>query len=288
MRKNIAQIYLQQSLKEMLLNWRDYFILFRDNFLLIPSAMLIFGYLLGFINELNRETIEYCFLPFGFLSLFINTVLKVFLPAYPLPYISKGIEDIRDKKDTKVSYIYFLKLRSANYTIKEKDGYVDILKSDGTYSVCTKKNATIENNSFNGYPADQEYIFKLISSCLPNEKFKFFILTDLIRLIPIIINEESIRVTMQLKAKIPNDPQLPYLINKYYIHISGSQRYILQHSYLNNLIKNDLAVLFDENNLDEGIRFNLIRQSILKTDLFYFIEKNEVDIEAFNKYILEY
>lgn len=91
---------------------------------------------------------------------------------------------------------------------------INILKSDGIYSVCTKKNATIENNSFNGYPADQEYIFKLISSCLPNEKFKFFILTDLIRLIPIIINEESIRVTMQLKAQIPNDPQLPYLISQ--------------------------------------------------------------------------
>lgn len=148
-KNNTTQIWLQQQLKEMLLDWRDYFIMFRDNFLLIPSAMLIFGYLLGFINELNRETIGYYFVTLGFLSLFINTVSKVYFPTYPFPYISKGIEDIRDKKDSKVSYIYFLKLRYGNYTIKEKDDYIDILKSDLTYSVCTKKEK--ENNSFYGY-----------------------------------------------------------------------------------------------------------------------------------------
>ena len=143
MKKNIRQIWLQQSFNDVLLNWKEYIIIFRDNFILIPSTMLIFGYLLGFINELNRETIEYCFLSFGFLSVFINTVLKaalkVFLPSYPLPYISKGIEDIRDSEDSEKTYIYFLKLKFGNYTIKEKNNYIDIIKDDETYSVNTKK-----------------------------------------------------------------------------------------------------------------------------------------------------
>lgn len=283
-KNNTTQIWLQQQLKEMLLDWRDYFIMFRDNFLLIPSAMLIFGYLLGFINELNRETIGYYFVTLGFLSLFMNTVSKVYFPTYPFPYISKGIEDIRDKKDSKVSYIYFLKLRYGNYTIKEKDDYIDILKDDLTYSVFTKKEN--ENNSFYDYPANQEYIFNLIPSCLPNEKFKFFILTDLIRLIPIIISEESIKVKNQLEKQIPDETQLAYLINKYFVRTLEYQRYVLQDSYLNNLVKQDLAVLFDVDNLDERKRFDLIRQYILSSDNFYFIEINGiVDIEAFNKYI---
>lgn len=84
-----------------------------------------------------------------------------------------------------------------NIQYKEKDDYIDILKDDLIYSVFTKKEN--ENNSFYCYPANQEYIFNLIPSCLPNEKFKFFILTDLIRLIPIIISEESIKVKNQLE-----------------------------------------------------------------------------------------
>lgn len=55
---------------------------------------------------------------------------------------------------------------------------------------------------------------------------------------------------------------------------------------MNNLVKQDLAVLFDIDNLDERKRFDLIKQSILSSDNFYFIEINGiVDIEAFNKYI---
>lgn len=247
--------------------------------------MLVFSYLLGYINELNRETIEYYFIPLGILSLLINTAIKLFIPtSFPFPYISKGIEDIRNKKDSKVSYIYFLKLRYGNYTIKEKDDYIDILKDDLTYSVCTKKEN--ENNSFYSYPANQEYIFNLIPSCLPNEKFKFFILTDLIRLIPIIISEESLKVKNQLEKQIPDETQLAYLINKYFVRTLEYQRYVLQDSYLNNLVKQDLAVLFDVYNLDERKRFDLIRQYILSSDNFYFIEINGiVDIEAFNKYI---
>ncbi len=163
-------------------------------------------------------------------------------------------------------------------------GYEEVVKRGNEY-YGMKESEIIENNSFYGYPANQKYIFNLIPSCLPNEKFKFFILTDLIRLIPIIISEESRNVVRQLKAQIHDQTQLEYLINKYFIRTLEYQFYILQDSYLNNLVKQDLAVLFDEDNLDERKRFDLIRQFILGSDNFYFIEKNEVDIEAFNKYI---
>ena len=140
MKKNIPQIWLQQQSKEILLHWRKYLIIFKNNFLLIPSTMLIFAYLFGYLNELNRETIEYYFMPLGFLSLLISTFLDVYFPTYTFPYISDAIEDIRDKKDSKVTYIYFLKLKFGDYTIKEHETYVDILRSDGTHSSINKDN----------------------------------------------------------------------------------------------------------------------------------------------------
>lgn len=140
MKNNITQIWIKQSFNDILLNWREYIIIFRDNFILIPSTMLICGFLLGYINELNNETIQYYFIPLGSLSLLINTAIKLFIPtSFSFPYISKGIEDIRDEEDSEKTYIYFLKLKYGNYTIKEKDNYIDIIKDDGTNSVNTKK-----------------------------------------------------------------------------------------------------------------------------------------------------
>lgn len=141
MKKYITQIWIKQSFNDILLIWKDYLILFRNNFLLIPSTMLIFGYLLGFINELNRETIDYYYIPFVLFSSFINAlllILTIYLPI-TVPYISKGI-DIREGEDSKVTYIYFLKLRFGSYTIEEKENYIDIVKHDGTYSAHTKRN----------------------------------------------------------------------------------------------------------------------------------------------------
>ncbi len=140
MKKNIRQIWLQQSFNDVLLNWKEYIIIFRDNFILIPSTMLICGFLFGYINELNNETIQHYFIPLGILSLLINTAIKLSIPtSFSCPYISKGIDDIRDEEDSQKTYIYFLKLKFGNYTIKEKDNYIDIIKDDETYSVNTKK-----------------------------------------------------------------------------------------------------------------------------------------------------
>lgn len=123
MMNNITKnkIYFKQSLKEVVLNWRDYLRIFINNFILVPSAMLIFAYLLGYIDELNREIINYYFTITGFLSLGINTLFKCYFPSYPIPYISKAIE-------IDEGYIYSLRLKSGNYRIEEKRDGISILK----------------------------------------------------------------------------------------------------------------------------------------------------------------
>lgn len=143
-KKNLSRIWLQQYFNDVLLNWKEIMIAFRNNFILIPSTMLICAFLLGYINELNSETIKHYFIPIGIFSFLINTAINAavqlsFPNRFSCPYISKGIEDIREEKDSEKTYIYFLKLKFGNYIIKEKDNNIDIIKVDGTYSVNKKK-----------------------------------------------------------------------------------------------------------------------------------------------------
>ena len=47
------------------------FSLWIKHFFLIPSTILIFAFYVDYINEINKEIINYYFFPLGLLSLFI-------------------------------------------------------------------------------------------------------------------------------------------------------------------------------------------------------------------------
>lgn len=100
-KKTIQKIWIEQTLEDIVLHWEEHLKFFRDNFLLVPSALLIFGYLLGFIGELNKELIEYYFFPLGAVSFLLSTVFKMYFPFYSFPYISKGIKDIKENPNDK-------------------------------------------------------------------------------------------------------------------------------------------------------------------------------------------
>ena len=131
------------------------------------------------------------------------------------------------------------------------------------------------------------YPFSIHFEELELDRTTIFNLTEFLRLFPIIVGEEEIKVIEQIENEFDDENDKRKFTKAYYKATIYAKKYFLQRECLTLQFENELSFLFvkGRNEYDEGERFKKIQEIIHKSEMFYFLKDgNKFDIENFKKY----